>query len=568
MTRLRLFRRIRRYMSSGVGVILMMMFCVFLLHEKNVHGNNFGELLSSYSSRITQPISYAAQTKMNHIKSSYQDGEAAKLKKAHLYYDDVMKVIFEAKPDCGKLTKYPKGGAPTERIDYERKSDEFTEKHLSLFLQLDKFELRQMRASHKSVIKNLPDVTPEGLYNGDGIVYVGGGKFNWLALLSIRNLRGLGCQLPVEVLIPSLEEYEIELCALVFPSLNAKCIHLPTALFDEDLKFANKFAFLGYQYKSLAIILSSFENILLLDSDNIPVQSPTNLFTQEPFISRGLIVWPDFWHRTTSPHYFKIAGSEVSKTRILPKYHVRTGDYIEQTNLVSMDWGMRPLHERFGAIPNPSSESGQLMISKKTHMKALLLALYYNVYGPGYYYPLFSQGTPGEGDKETFLAGTVVTKKPFYQVLTYLAALGNVRKDAFNGNAMGQFNPVEDYKWNEEKKELRKKLLEADYNGASEKLERPTMMFVHANTPKLDPWKMLNDEDNIDKEGNRYRLYGNGMKLRTGGDMEQNQWKYMEELLCKKKLKINLFRDVSRTVLCDEIREHLQWLISTQDLLD
>lgn len=572
MSYLRLLRRIRHYAkSSGVAVILTFFF-VFLFHEKSIHANGCGGSFSWPTSLNSSLVDMSATNeilaKIAHIKSFYVDDQAGKLKSAHQYYDQVMKAIVDAKPACGKLSNYPNGGAPTERIDYERKSDEFTEKHLLLFLQLDKSEYKLMTASHRSVMKNLPDETPEGLYSGDGIVYVGGGRFNWLALLSIKNLRALGCELPVEVFIPSLEEYELEFCSSVLPSLNAKCIHLSTALSGDELKYANQFTFLGYQYKSLAIMLSSFENVLLLDSDNIPVKAPQSLFTQEPFTSMGLIVWPDFWHRTTSPHYFKIAGNEVSKTRILPKYHVHSGDYIEQANLVGMDWGMRPLHERFGAIPNPSSESGQLMISKKTHMKALLLALYYNVYGPGYYYPLLSQGTPGEGDKETFLAATVVLKKPFYQVLNYLVALGNVKNDAFNGNAMGQYDPVEDYIWNEQKIELRSKFQGEAYKKESEKLEKPHMMFVHANTPKLDPWKMLNDQENVDDKGNRYRLYGLGMKERTGSDMEQSLWTHMDELLCKKKLKIDLFKDVNRRVLCHEIEEHLEWLVSTEDTLE
>ena len=76
--------------------------------------------------------------------------------------------------------------------------------------------------------------------------------------------------------------------------------------------FANKFEFKGYQYKALAILLSSFENVLLLDSDNIPAHSPEELFENDPFKSYGLVVWPDYWKRATSP-YYNIADIDVSE---------------------------------------------------------------------------------------------------------------------------------------------------------------------------------------------------------------------------------------------------------------
>jgi Mannosyltransferase putative len=46
-----------------------------------------------------------------------------------------------------------------------------------------------------------------------------------------------------------------------------------------------------------------------------------------------------------------------------------------------------------------STESGEIMYSKPKHELSLLLATYYNYYGPDFYYPLQSQGAPGEGDR-------------------------------------------------------------------------------------------------------------------------------------------------------------------------
>lgn len=515
------------------------------------------------------PISATNQAKLEFIKSAYKGDKGKKLAMAHEYNEKIWKVILEAKPKCGKLNKYPNGFCHAERVETRAKSQLiFTEEHLSLFLQLSTEERNLMAESHKYALENLPDTAPKGLYQGNGIVYVGGGKFNWLALLSIRSLRAQNCQLPVEVLVPTLDEYELELCSRIFPVMNAKCIHLPTALFSEKLVYSHTFKFSGYQYKSLAILLSSFENVLLLDSDNVPAYSPDHFFTQEPFPSKGLIVWPDFWHRTTSPHYYEIAGVEVSKDQLLPRYHEMLGEYVEQTADKNTDWLKVNFHERVGAIPDPSSESGQLMISKKTHLNSLLLALYYNLYGPGYYYPLFSQGAPGEGDKETFLAATIATHKPYYQVAKFLDALGNVRDNNFNGNAMGQYDAVQDYNWTREKSKLRKSLSGDELEAALNKLQSPKIIFVHANTPKLDPWKCYLDHDTVDEQGQRYRLYGLGMKVRTGTDFEQDQWNYMHQLLCDLELKINVFSKVDRKELCKEIKAHRDWLASTENTLE
>lgn len=508
--------------------------------------------------------------KLDFIRGYYKKlpNEKAKLDMGHQFYDKILKVLVDAKPDTELSLNYPNGKFVPDRYVLRDTNLPITsEAYLSRYLQLNRLEFDAMKKSHDYALLNLPEHAPDGLYSGNGIVYVGGGKFNWLALLSIRTLRSAGCQLPIEVLIPTLEEYELELCSRIFPAMNARCIFLPTLLQGDSLT-TTKLEFKGYQYKSLAIMLSSFENVLLLDSDNVPAYAPDYLFNKDPFLSKGLIVWPDFWKRSTSPDYFKIAGVSVSKTELLPTYDERYGEYRKQQIEGDLDLDKIPLHERLGAIPDPSSESGQLMISKRTHMKELLLALYYNSYGPSHYYPLFSQGAPGEGDKETFLAATIITKKLYYQVSKFVDALGNVRDNEFKGHGMGQFDPVQDLEWNIEKNKLAKQFSGQEYFDAVDKLKKPKMIFVHANFPKLDPWKLKQKGETIDNEGNRYRLYGLGMKSRTGVDFEGEVWKHMYTLLCDLNLKVEAYQGVDRKALCTEIKEHKDWLASTEHTLE
>lgn len=519
---------------------------------------------------LASPLPPSYKEKLDAIRSYYSASKAArkKLDMGRKFYDDIMNTIRTAKPASDLKQNYPNGKMTPDR--YELRDERlltYSKTYLSKYLKLSKKEFDDLKASHDFVLDKLPEKAPTGLYSGDGIVYVGGGKFNWLTLLSVRALRAEGCELPVEILIPTMEEYELELCSRIFPAMNARCIYLPMQFKGEQLS-ATKLEFSGYQYKCLAILLSSFENVLLLDSDNVAAYAPDHLFKHEPFLSKGLIVWPDFWKRSTSPDYFKIANIQLSQSELYPKYDEKYGEYRPQEYELPLDLDKIPLHDRVGAMPDPSSESGQLMISKRTHMKQLLLALYYNYYGPTHYYPLFSQGAAGEGDKETFLAATIVTKKSFYQVGKFLDALGNLRDGNFNGNGMGQFDPVQDYKWQQEKEKLRAKLKGNEYFEAVDKLRKPKMLFVHANYPKLNPWIMKNELDTIDKDGKRYRLYGLGMKVRTGQDFEAMVWDHMDTLLCDLNLNVEAFKNVDRKALCTEIKEHKEFLKTTEYTLE
>ena len=132
---------------------------------------------------------------------------------------------------------------------------------------------------------------------GDGIVYLGGGKYNQLVLLSIKILRENGSRLPVEVIIPYKNDYDIQFCDRVLPTLNGKC-KLMTDYLPQT--FVDKIS--GFQLKNIALLISSFERILYLDADNIPIRNPDVLFTNAPFTTKHLVVWPDLWRRSTSPH--------------------------------------------------------------------------------------------------------------------------------------------------------------------------------------------------------------------------------------------------------------------------
>lgn len=549
----RLVRKRQQLVLVAAGVAFLLFFFLFLNSGENVEikSNTIVTDGNSNSGSGTDTVPFyktpAAQGKKQTQSGSSnirqialqmeEDRSGSRLVLAHDFFNRVFDSLLKGKPKVSKLVRY-KSKDRIYHAGYDGPSDViFSENYLNSFLDLTDNEVKSLKDSHTTVVKNLPQSYPKNLYKGNGIVYVGGGKFNWLALLSIKSLRSLDCKLPVEVLIPTEEEYEIELCTRVFPALNAKCILLSTALGAEA---ASKFSFKGYQYKALALIVSSFENVLLLDSDNIPVHAPDYLFESEPFISTGLITWPDFWRRATSPSYYKIANINVGTKRVRFGYDDKEKEEFEKLNRFDALEDI-PYHDRNGAIPDSSSESGQLLISKSSHSRDLFLALYYNLYGPDYYYPLFSQGSDGEGDKETFIAAAVALNSKFYQVNKFLAAFGHFdTNNEFIGTGMGQFDPVYDY-------------LKKD----------PKILFVHANFPKLNPVTLKKEGKIIDKNGNRLRLYGSGMAKRIGYDFELIQWKSMHFLVCDLKIEIDAFEGASNSEVCQEVKAQLKFLEDT-----
>ncbi|KAH3688484.1 hypothetical protein WICPIJ_000533, partial [Wickerhamomyces pijperi] len=90
------------------------------------------------------------------------------------------------------------------------------------------------------------------------IPFIGGEKYSWLSLLSIKSLRSFGCNLPIEMVTPDANEYELEFCEELLPSLGGNCIVMED-VFGKELKTTLKFG--GYQSKQLAIMASSSDEV-------------------------------------------------------------------------------------------------------------------------------------------------------------------------------------------------------------------------------------------------------------------------------------------------------------------
>lgn len=444
--------------------------------------------------------------------------------------------------------------------------------------------IRELKDKHRGIVENLPSYIPYDK-GSNGIIFIGGGKFSWLSYVSLMALRDIGSKLPVEIIMPTYADYEEEInfCTRVLPILNAACVVIPEILGPGAMiQQSNKEKFKSYQFKSLALMVSSFQNVLLLDSDNVPLVNPDSIFDSPVYKKYGMITWPDYWERTTSPVFYEVAGLHVDETKRV-KYNQypitqkqpAAGEKAEEETI--------PYHDYEGTMQNPSTESGQFMINKKTHSRTLLLSMYYNLYGPTLYYKLLSLGEPGEGDKDTFVAAAHVLGEKYYQVNTKVRALGFFDKGDFHGVAMMHRDPVADF--NDFEKFV--KPSEYKYKSTQEQISfvkeiddkyfLPNNIlpyyFMHCNFPKLDPLVLMSHDVLYDEVTNRlrYKMYSDYSyeiidkdlrkkdNLKTA-DFELQQWKNMHKTLCVDRTYFSHFKEYDTDQLCGFITNQYTWL--------
>ena len=130
-----------------------------------------------------------------------------------------------------------------------------------------------------------------------------------------------------------------------------------------------------FSMKAAILLYSKFEEILFLDSDNIPANDPTILFNSPAFKETGTIFWPDFWKTKADNPIWEVLELDC------------TNEY--------------------------EQESGQILI-KKTPLvyKALQLSLYFQRQR-GIYSELLL------GDKDTFRLAWRVLKAPYHMVYSF-----------------------------------------------------------------------------------------------------------------------------------------------------
>jgi ADP-heptose:LPS heptosyltransferase len=201
-------------------------------------------------------------------------------------------------------------------------------------------------------IKTIPDYPDR--YDGRGIVICGGGvRLFTNAWVCINMLRHLGCTLPIQLWHFGRNEVDGPMKALM-SRFGVQCVDALRMRKKHPVRLLK-----GWELKSYAILHSPYREVLLLDADNVPVVNPESLFTTSEYRATGALFWPDF-----------LRGRDKKNMAIWRSFGLRMPDELE-------------------------FETGQILVDKSRHWRALCLCLWMNENSDFFYRYL-------HGDKETF----------------------------------------------------------------------------------------------------------------------------------------------------------------------
>ena len=253
-----------------------------------------------------------------------------------------------------------------------------------------------LRATWRRVVAQAQAQPPPiGTFHGRGVVIVSGGPLLESAVRTVLQLQMLKCTLPVEIWalrseITAAHEHVLAGLSVLlryFDDVPGFVRPSPIPMHTEQRKL--------FQLKPLAVLHSSFEHVLLLDSDNSPVVNPEYLFDSEAFKSSGAVFWPDLWKTHADNPIWRIMD-------VAP----------------NADWEM---------------ESGQLLVSKPASWTALVVCVHLN--SPTYYQLL-------NGDKDTFRFAWMATSTSVTVVQHRVLPVGVMKPDGeFCGHSLMQHDP-------------------------------------------------------------------------------------------------------------------------------
>jgi alpha 1,2-mannosyltransferase len=299
-----------------------------------------------------------------HLEYFFQDGttdENGFHARILRFWVELQEILGEVRPDIRPIKPME---AHIEQSFEENWPDLVHEQKISLPSR----DVKKLKESHAAMLTHIKQLASTLPYRKKtrGVVTTAGAKYINPLLISLRMLRRAGSQLPVEVFFDTRTSQTNRICAKILPKLQAECVFFSdiwaaTADTVEPMQTLK-----SYQLKVFALLFSSFEEVLFFDADAFPARNPDHMLRVDPFIALGLVTWPDFWSITSSPTFWQIAGVDVGVAK-------KESD------------------------ARASTESGVMLVSKEKHARTLLLAAYYNYYGPECYYPLLSQGAQGEG---------------------------------------------------------------------------------------------------------------------------------------------------------------------------
>lgn len=249
-------------------------------------------------------------------------------------------------------------------------------------------------AEAEKFIAKLPDAPPPA--EGRGIVICGGGvKYFTTGWVCIRMLRHLGCELPIQFWHLGSKEMDSRMKKLLEP-FAVECVDALEMRKKHPARKLN-----GYELKAYALARNPFQEVILLDADNVPLIRPESLLECPQYRECGALFWPDYGRLAPSRAIWRVCGVSYQD--------------------------------------EPEFESGQIVVDKRRCWRALALSLWYNEHSDFFYRFI-------HGDKDTFHMAFRKLRVPYAMPATPIESLQGVMcQHDFQGRRI--FQHRNSHKW-------------------------------------------------------------------------------------------------------------------------
>lgn len=250
------------------------------------------------------------------------------------------------------------------------------------------------KARLKEIRDGKPPVYPTGRFSGRGIVLATTMNLIYFTQLYV-SLRVLvhhcKTKLPIEVLYFVDEEPPASLLkhiATEFPTV--RMINL-FSIPDFALYFNAK-SIKNFEIKSVSVMFCSFEEVLYLDSDNLPLADPAFVFDLPAYRATGALFWPDYCSMVSArPETFDLFGFPPPIT--YPSFD-------DNATIASTK------DCKTAALLGPEAQCGELLFNKRVAWRALMLAILISQ-NSKFFYKYFW------GDKPTWAYAFNATNSPY-----------------------------------------------------------------------------------------------------------------------------------------------------------
>ena len=209
----------------------------------------------------------------------------------------------------------------------------FTTEMADSHLHMDDKQALKTREAHQAVINGFPPYHESAhlFGGGKGIVILAGGRYAGYAAISIDVLRQQGSDMPVEVWVKDESEEDlawtedlVQRGAVVRRLSDYARVGSTMDWIDPFKWFGKPVPWSPYQLKAMVMLFSSFDEILFLDADCIPVQDPAFLLHSSAYLEHGAIFWPDLWPSIASLRLPYLIGLSNSSSELM--WHQQTAE--------------------------------------------------------------------------------------------------------------------------------------------------------------------------------------------------------------------------------------------------